>query len=1277
MSLTEEPTNIRSRLLTLVFTDLVDSVRLKAMLGDNEACRLIQQHHKAVRELMAPCGGRKILAAGDGCFITFETPSEAVTFSLNLQDYHRRSPSLPAVRIGIHMGEVTERFSSAGSTRPLDVEGLAVDIASRIQSLAEPAQILLSYPVFDNARQRLDSALWNTPVEWRAHGKYTFQGTDTSLEIYEVGLKGVAPFKPPSVGNKARRDVRADEEETLGWRPAQGLPMPGKPNWVLVKKLGEGGFGDVWLIQHQKTREQTVVKFCYMPDRLRALKREVTLFRLMKESLGTRTDIARVLDYQFDKKPYYLEIEYAGPHTLGSWMEEKGGPLAVPLETRLELVAQVADATGAAHSAGVLHKDIKPSNVMVLESPDGTPSIRMIDFGIGTLEDTRALDGKNITVTGLTEVQSSSDSASFTGTRLFMAPELIEGRPATTKSDIYALGVLLYQVISGKAGQALATGWERDIKDELLREDIAACVDGSPENRLKSAEELSWRLRNLEQRHEKRRAKILALQKEERRRQRAKKLRLTALLSATGTIILLMLIGLFAFLQNQKAKSEAFLRHTAENAKDLAEQQHQNAQEALARAQQARYFASIALAEASIREGRFQKAQDVLLEDPPEDYLRREWGWLLAQTSPEDFALRNRNFFDAKFLPDGRHFIIAGRHVNGPGYLAWYDSDTAEMTTQTFTNNLMVWNAAINLHGTLGATASRETSVTLVDLQSGEVIRKLAGHTGIVRDVAFSPDGKYLASCARDETLRLWGLNDDSLNTTILLPGQSPTEISFSPDSQYIAVATLEGVARVFDVTSATRACDLAGAKERLLSITFTADGKAIATADTSGKTRFYNWPPPPGVREIEPYLSVEASESYPTQVVSTADGSALYVGHDNGTITRLNRETGATELSFVVDQPLWKLSISPDGRRLLTTTRWSVRLIDISKFDQHAEITPARRTYKLAVPDDVQEIEIANIFSQRDQTWRADSQWRTTSGLFLAETSSGDRFLAKSQWVRYSPDGTSYISINPRNQRWQAAETTSSNVLVSGKPRDLCVGAVYSPNGRQVLVMIEKKDAQVFSTATWEPLYTIPRIDTYISAVYTPDSKRLIIADITGLILEVDARSGRQLRELGRRGTGMPFDMALSSDANLLAVGLDQDRAYVVDLQTGDQISTMSGHVRYVHSVQFTPDNERLATLSRDGTVKLWDIQSGRELVTLFNFTGAVVPLGINFDSGGRSITVMSSDKRIVTTEVFPWNLKAYGDSDAPLSQRVETWKRRVRLEQLRIQERSKSAKR
>src|SRR5262249_1588747 len=92
------------------------------------------------------------------------------------------------------------------------------------------------------------------------------------------------------------------------------------------------------------------------------------LFRLLKERVGEHPSIVRLHDVYLDQPPFYVEMDYVEGHDLRTWAQERGGAARVPLETRLEIVAQIADALQAAHEAGVIHRDVKPTNVLIAES---------------------------------------------------------------------------------------------------------------------------------------------------------------------------------------------------------------------------------------------------------------------------------------------------------------------------------------------------------------------------------------------------------------------------------------------------------------------------------------------------------------------------------------------------------------------------------------------------------------------------------------------------------------------------------------------------------------------------------------------------------------------------------------------------------------------------------------------------------------------------------------------------------------------------------------------
>src|SRR6185437_15965633 len=197
-------------------------------------------------------------------------------------------------------------------------------------------QILLTRGAFDIARVNIREHPGSDGAErprlrWMAHGPYLFTGTDEPLDVFEVGAEGIAPLREPADSPKARRAIMAGEELTLGWRPAAGLEIPGRPGWVLDRKLGEGGFGEVWLGSQRKLSQNRVYKFCFDSERLRSLKREMALFRLLRDTLGDRPDIARLHEVNLDHSPFFLESEYTAGGNLCDWAAARGGIGTLPM----------------------------------------------------------------------------------------------------------------------------------------------------------------------------------------------------------------------------------------------------------------------------------------------------------------------------------------------------------------------------------------------------------------------------------------------------------------------------------------------------------------------------------------------------------------------------------------------------------------------------------------------------------------------------------------------------------------------------------------------------------------------------------------------------------------------------------------------------------------------------------------------------------------------------------------------------------------------------------
>ncbi len=552
-----------SRLLALLFTDLVDSSALKApnKLGDTGYMeRVAMPHVRIFRELLQRFpDAREIDYTGDGFFASFARASDAVNFALLFQLELRAQswegvPAQIRSRIGIHLGEVLEFQPGAGDERLLASH--AADMCARLMGLAGGGQILLTRAAFDNARQfiqkhpQLEGA--SAPeLRWLAHGRYLFKGREEPMEVFEVGATGTAPLRQPPDSEKAKRSVSAEEEATLGWRPALGLEVIGRPEWILEQRLGEGGFGEVWLARQTRTKEPRVFKFCFDADRVRSLKRELTLFRLLREGLGEREDIVRLFDVRLDQFPFFIESEYVSSGDLNRWIEKRGGVAAIPIAERVNLIARVARSVSAAHSLGIIHKDLKPANVFMKDLPGGAYQPVLADFGIGVLAQPEIAREHDITITGFTADVANAHESSASHTRLYAPPEAISHSPPTVKWDIYALGVMLYQLLAGDLTRPLGEGWSDEIEDPLLREDIAACVRRDLDRRLDSASALAERLETLD----KRRAQREAEKRAAADRKRIQQLRLRLAL-ASAFLILAITLGTVSWFGWRRARTE-------------------------------------------------------------------------------------------------------------------------------------------------------------------------------------------------------------------------------------------------------------------------------------------------------------------------------------------------------------------------------------------------------------------------------------------------------------------------------------------------------------------------------------------------------------------------------------------------------------------------------------------------------------------------------------------------------------------------------------------------
>ena len=353
-------------------------------------------------------------------------------------------------------------------------------------------------------------------------------------------------------------------------RLAAGDPLPFRPGWRLDRRLGEGAAGVIHLAV-SADGESRAIKFSTGEAGLRSLKREVSLSKYLQSQRAAQGHVVPVLGWNLARPPCFLELPYHEDGNLRDWAAVRGGLEAIAPTQRLGLAIALCEAVAALHAVGIIHRDLKPENIYPLADPDapGGWRIALADLGAGDAATTPHLAALGITMSVLDT--ASAASPRHVGSLLYVSPEVIAGGPHTLRSDVFSLGVLLYQLAAGNLRRTLAPGWEADIPDELLREDIALAAAAEPERRNVDAQGLVLRLRALASRREERlRERRRADDERARARQALRERGRRRLLVAVSATLCLGLAGTGA------------MYASAEQARQAAERQFRERQAVLA-----------------------------------------------------------------------------------------------------------------------------------------------------------------------------------------------------------------------------------------------------------------------------------------------------------------------------------------------------------------------------------------------------------------------------------------------------------------------------------------------------------------------------------------------------------------------------------------------------------------------------------------------------------------------------------------------------------------------
>lgn len=1204
-----------TELLVILFTDIVGSTGLKERLGDQRAVEIVALHRRLIDEALAKTPNAQIIdRVGDANLIVFVKPGDAVAFALRALRLHRAArakevPDLPEYRTGIHMGTVVVEHqdgTAAGPGAINAIRGLQVDTAARIVAMAEGGQVLCSRIVGDDARQALKGAdlEGSSPLRWVSHGPYLLAGRDEPLSICEVGEEGVAPFRKPGAGEKSKPVEVAQEVE--GWRPGLDSVLPGT-NWVMERKLGEGGFGEVWLARDRAlTARKTVFKFCLLKNKVPSLRREFDVFNHLVTAAGrTPPGIAQVLGAHDDAPPYYIQLEFVTGGDLHAWIESRGKDTAIHI--LLDLAGQMARALDRIHRAGYVHRDVKPSNFLVEpdEDPARAPTLKISDFGIGqeALRDAQGgqPDGAAAGQGGGFTVHTGTLAAAA-GSYFFIAPELLRSssttpgnvaKRASTAADIYSLGVTLYQLFSGDVAASPDPGL-RAVADPILREDIERCLNHAPDVRPTAAE-----LVQAFDGYDARRAAHETAERAILRRQRRRAFRAVATLVVLLSLALLS--GGFAMLQYRRAEGA---RRSAEAERSQTEEARKDEAAARLRAETEQYIANMNLSQQLANQGNYTDAIQTLW-NTPESQRSWEWGAWLRLTE---------------------NYLVSMEGSGSP-----------------------IAGADLSHDGRLLVTGSEDGTAIIWDLESMRTRHELRGHGSPVLYCAFSPDGRQVATGTTDGRVRLWDTESGALVHDLVRDGvvRKLTDIAFSPDGSRVAASSWE---------IGTRVWDCANGKETLrirqpgaVGIAFVAGGKQILRETSLGQIALHD-----AITGEIRWASANSGASFSrakTVCVRPGENRAVRV---SGPPAIISVETGESLISLPTGkgtgEKFFDARYSPDGRWI--GLAWADRTAQVfDAADGHLVSQLIGHTHSImsiAFSPDGSRV----VTACHDGTARL---WDTESGRPL-RVFTGHSDALYCAW--FSPDGLRVYTASKDGtvKVWAADGAERFQRLANAAPLTV---ALWSPDGRRVVTGGHDGTSTIWDAETGARLHDLQgHTDMVLAADFSPDGKKVVTASADKTIRLWDVVSGREDRLFAGHEGAVAEVRFLAGGARLASAswapvvswfdseGLSQERRLepdktirLWDVETGDirlKVDTAeegaclpaSGDARlfafchryfeevwiveassgdivqqlrsesprlFCGSPSFSPDARTLATLEpKTLSIRIWDVSSG-----------------------------------------------------------------------------------
>ena len=541
--------------------------------------------------------------------------------------------------------------------------------------------------------------------------------------------------------------------------------------------------------------------------------------------------------------------------------------------------------------------------------------------------------------------------------------------------------------------------------------------------------------------------------------------------------------------------------------------------------------------------------------------------------------------------------------------------------------------------GTRFAVAST-IGIWLYDADTGQEINLLTGHTEHVLCIAFSPDGKTLASGSQDNTIRLWDANTGQHKKTFTGHTRGVYSVSFSPDGQTLASggSGLDATIRLWDTTTGTHKQTFKGHTVYVSSVSFSPDGKTLASG--SGDATICLWDTNTGTlkkkitgHKIGIFKKVLGKIGlltipYETDVLCvefSPDGKTLASGSRDNTIRLWDANTGEPKQilrghSGFTDS----ISFSPDGRVLVSGGWDIIGLWDATTGELKQTLPESTQLFtegasSISLSPDGKTLASDNLGSPELSLWNVTTgeKKRTIAG-----------YISRVKSVAFSPDGKTLASWDWQGKihLWDTNTGEKKQQLFRGsRPiSSIDIGCLsFSPDGK-TLASGNGEEIDLWDATIGELKKTLTGHDKGVNSIsFSPDGRLLASGSWDGTIRLWNAITGEPQRKLTHQTVS---SVSFSPDGKILASGSLDGNIYLWDVTRGELTqklenqNLMRGQANiyppHIHSVSFSPDGQMLASGGSDNTIRLWDVVTGVQKQTLIGHASRVYCISFSPDS-------------------------------------------------------------